>query len=258
MGIDVDHIAVVMYLKKYNTAAAIAGKVTAAQRLALKRIWFGHQSVGNYLMHGPSDDNAVGMVKLFEDHPEYGLSNVDSPTSIGAISVGTLADGHIGSNGHPDSKLTAFNTAVRTTFGGALDIAIIKFCWIDFYDSYADIQNTATADSFWTTYKSTIDALIADYPGAVIVPCTVPVTPNDADGGNTLREYFSQKIRDEYGSVVFDVSDWESRNTSGTLELYNGTRELNAAWDVGDGGHPNATGSTMLAEKLYAHLLTLV
>lgn len=247
-----------MYLKKYNTAAAIANKLSAAQRLALKRIWFGHQSVGNYLMHGPSDNDAVGMVKLFNDHPEYGLSNVDSPTSIGAITAGVFADAHIGTNTLPRTKLSAFDTAVRTTFGGQLDIAIFKFCWVDFYISGADIANSTQADTFWVTYTATLDALITDYPTALFVPCTVPLTPDNSDSGNALREYFNDKIRTSYASTMFDLADWESRNVAGTLELYGGVRELNAAWDIGDGGHPNATGSTMLAEKLYAHLLTLV
>lgn len=240
-----------------NTKAAALHGGTPAETLADKKIWFGHQSVGNYIMHGPNNDDAAGMAKLFSDNPSYGMTVLHDPADIDDIPDGTFGDTHIGSNGNFGSKLTAFNTAVRTTFNGQLDIAILKPCWVDF-DNYATIKTTSDADTFWTTYKSTMDSLISDFPSCIFVPCTVPVTPNNSDGYNSLKEYFSDKIRSEYASTMFDVADWESRNESGTLELYGGYRELNAAWDLGDGGHPNTAGSNMLALKLYTHLCGLI
>jgi hypothetical protein len=57
--------------------------------------------------------------------------------------------------------------------------------------------------------------------------------------------------------MVFDVADFESRNTNKQLELYGGYRELNAAWDIGDGGHPNNAGSDMLAYELISKLASI-
>ena len=224
--------------------------------LSGKRIWFAHQSVGSMIMHGPAENDAAGLVKIFDDNPTGGVSNVTEPANISAIPPGTWADSFNGTNIFPYGKVSAFNTAVRTTFSGQLDYAILKFCWVDFGITGAGTSEVVTesdADTFWTTYKSVMDALEVDFPGRIIY-CTVPLTPSaNGDTYNDLREYFSNKIRTEYGSTdrVFDVADFESRNSSGQLILDgDSVRQMHVDWDGGDGGHPNVAGANMLGEKL--------
>lgn len=244
------------------THSGSLAQISIATKLALlsnKRMWFAHQSVGNYMTHGPADDDAHGVALIAANNPGY-ISVVSEPANIGAIDRGDFAESYNGTNFFPYDKLSDFDTAIRTTFaGGYLDFAIFKFCWVDFYLANSEIKTTGDADTFWTTYKYTIDSLISDFPNTRFILCTVPVTPNNSDSGNALREYFSGLIRTEYAAqgIVFDLADWESRNASRQLELYGGYRELNNAWDIGDGGHPNNDGSDMLAYELITQLADL-
>jgi len=232
--------------------------ITKLGLLSNKRMWFAHQSVGNYMTHGPADNDAYGVGRIAA--AEGYITVVSEPADIGDIARGAFAESYNGTNFYPYDKLSDFDYAIRNTFsGGYLDFAIFKFCWVDFFLENSEIKTTGQADTFWTTYKSTIDDLIGDFPNTKFILCTVPVTPNNSDSGNALREYFSDKIRTEYASqgIVFDLADWESRNAARQLELSGGYRELNAAWDIGDGGHPNNAGSDMLAYELLTQLASL-
>ena len=224
--------------------------------LSHKRMWLAHQSVGNYITHGPADDNTHGIGLVASANPGY-ITLVRTPANVAAIPRGYWGDTYNGSNYYPYGKVSAFNTAIRSTFSdGHLDFAVFKFCWVDFYLSNSEIKTTGDADTFWTTYKSTMDALITDFTLTKFILCTVPVTPNNSDGGNSLREYFSAKIRTEYSGrgLVFDLADFESRDLNKNLVLSGGYRQLYNSWDGGDGGHPNNAGSDMLAYELITKL----
>jgi hypothetical protein len=237
-------------------SVVFADTLSELQALSAKRIWFAHQSVGNMIMHGPANDDAVGLNRIFLNNPLGGVRNVQEPGSIADIPPGTWADSFNGTNEDPKGKLDAFNAAVRTTFNGRLDYAILKFCWVDIYNS--GITTNAQVDDLWNYYQSVMDPLEAAYPGRIIY-ATVPVTAaiaSGGDAGNPLRERLSNYIRNKYGTTgrVFDIADWESRDANGKLVLgADNARMLNSAWN-GDGGHPNAAGANMLA----VHLLDLL
>ena len=117
-------LIVALLLLLINASLSFGSTLSELQTLSTKRIWLAHQSVGEMIMHGPNDDDTAGLNKIFLDNPTGGVTNVRSPSSITYIPPGTWADSYNGANSHPQGKIDAFNTAVRTTYNGQLDFAI--------------------------------------------------------------------------------------------------------------------------------------
>ena len=230
--------------------------LTIEQQLALLvnyQIWFGHQSVGNNIMHGTNGDNTntAGLAYYINLYPAAGITNVYEPSSISQIPAGTFGDGHIGSNQAPSGKITAFQNGVITTFGGNLDYAFMKFCWYDFGWNGSEVTTEAQADSLFTSYQNMVSSITSGC-STILLHCTVPLTYRALDAYNSLREYYNDKVRTAYSLTgrLFDIADWQSRDVDGNQVLYNNVRELNSIWNAGDGGHMNADGCNMMAKKL--------
>jgi len=203
----------------------------ALQGLSSKRQLLAHQSVGANVLYGGAWDRSHGLFRLFADNPAGGVRVVVEPASLSAVAPGGWIDAEVGSNGDPLGKLDDFDAMVRTRFGGGLDYAAMKFCYVDF-------GSTTDVAGIWSRYQAVMDALEADFPGR-IVHWTVPLRTTGASA-NRVREQLSDLIRGKYGATgrVFDFADLEKHDAQGSLVLVDGVPAMALEWST-DGGHLN-------------------
>lgn len=202
------------------------------------KVYFGHQSVGGNVLDG--------------------LREIQMRIGSGPIMTDTL----IGQNGEPEGKCEDF---VRkfAALPERPDIALMKFCYIDFG------QSTDEAKLF-ARYAATLDGMQAKYPTVIFVPVTTPLTTQpgtwkralkkllgNVDAGsavNAKRAEFNRLLVKHYaGRVIFDLARVESTNADGTRNSFdwNG-RPAYSMVDAytSDGGHLNELGRRLAAEEL--------
>ncbi len=248
-----------------TTTAARAADVDASlrselDRVAQRRIFFGHQSVGNNLLDGVKQLAAM----------------VGAPVNVvevkAASAVGSAMIGHalIPENGEPLKKLKSFEQAMSSK-SASLDIAFMKFCYVDF-----TAETNATA--LFESYRSTLDALQAKNPGTTFVHVTAPliVVQGGIKAGvkrllgnapygtleNMRREEYNTLLRQAYQgrAPIFDLAKVESTSPDGTVETVEWKgRAAPAMAPVysDDGGHLNAVGKLRAARELVSILASI-
>ena len=92
------------------------------QKLSHKKIYFGHQSVGYNILEGVQE--------LMKENKNITL-NVIETEKPPATGDGFLSHSPIGDNFHPLTKIEDYKKKIIENFGGDLDIALLKFCWVD-------------------------------------------------------------------------------------------------------------------------------
>lgn len=216
------------------------------------RVYFGHQSVGSNILDGLED---------LQRGQEQPLIHVAEPGSPGA------ADGHgmllhtkVGRNGQPVTKCEDFRRILDEELGGQVDIALFKFCYVDFSD-------TSDVDAIFETYSRTMDDLRSRHPEVIFVHVTAPL--RSVDGGPTVwvRELLGRRNRSKHANVrrsefnrllqerdpgdpVFDLAASMSTYPDGSRESFKMDGVLYyslAPAYTDDGGHLNAVGRTHVA-----------
>jgi len=230
------------------------------QRIAQRKIFFGHQSVGRNILDGISQLSAMADVPVHI---------VEIPT---AGVVGQAAFGHtaVYKNGDPFQKLKSFEQAMGQK-PTSLDIALVKFCYVDF------TPNT-NAKELFARYRATIDGLRAKNPGTIFVHVTAPLTI--VQGGfkgnlkrllgrapygiieNMRREEYNSLMRQAYRGrePLFDLARVESTTPDGTAvrgEWKGSSAPAMAPAYTDDGGHLNATGRLRAARELVSVLAAI-
>src|SRR5581483_4048912 len=135
--------------------------------LASKRIFFGHQSVGDNILQGIRD--------LKASDPRLTL-NLVSSADPETISGPAFIETHIGVNRNPDSKNDAFYAILQKGYGAQHGIALYKYCYIDFNPS-TDVQQV------FSKYRDGIASLKQRYPTLMIVHVTVPLYEDEPGEG---------------------------------------------------------------------------
>ena len=214
-------------------------RTTAEQLVALKghAIYFGHQSVGHYVMQGV--DYWIG-------------ATGDGPQRSGDLSqagTGWWIDGYVGSNEYPLTKLADFQANVAAHCAD-LDIAFMKFCYVDSAYFEGTIQTPAT---LLAAYDDMVAAVHGTCPSVQLVHLTMPLETS----GNAEREAYNDLLRAEYGSQVFDIALLESTKPDGTRARDEANVPVLYADYTDDGGHPDTSESQTLAAALIAHLAGL-
>lgn len=228
-----------------------AGIEAALERAGRARVYFGHQSVGANILEGVAD------LQRGLDRPRLRIAE------LGALGVpddgGILLHSAIGSNGRPDSKCEDFRR-VLGTLHDRIDMALFKFCYVDFDDR-------SHATEIFATYARTMDTLALQYPAVRFVHVTVPLRSiergpgvwlrealgrrNRAKHANAARNEFNRLLRDRYaGAPVFDLAAAMSTHPDGrreTFELDGRSHECLVPSCTDDGGHLNATGRVHVA-----------
>jgi len=247
-----------MALHGVASAATPPASGTAQEKLAQRRIFFGHQSVGGNILEGLQRLGAGPRVV-----------EVRAPTET--VAPGTLAHAMVGENLKPETKIAHFERLMDGGLGKTTDVAFFKFCYID-------INGTTDARALFEKYRASMEGLKARHPGTTFVHVTAPLTtvqrgakawvkellgrPVWGISENVQREAFNQLMRQTYGGKepLFDLAKLQSTRAEGPPETY----ELNGqTWPAmapeysNDGGHLSAAGQERMARELLAFLSTL-
>jgi len=224
--------------------------------LSTKKIFFGHQSVGNNIVQGIRDLESID--------PRLKLNIVKSPDPE-AVSGPALVELELGNNGRPESKLAAFAAVLDKGMGAQGGIAILKFCYVDI-DTSTDIQK------LFAIYRKQMSDLKKKYPALKIVHVTVPLTIADPwpkawikalvgksarQALNAKRNEFNRLMRRNYAGrePFFDLEEIESTHADGSrLYLVQGNEKIYglAPEFTVDGGHLNDLGRRVMATRLLA------
>jgi len=201
------HATASNYFMDVVLAPAVAAPLITDAELraaATKRVYFGHQSVGWNVVDGVGD--------LFSAHgmsaPETDF--IASAGELPAGSGGVFAHGEVGENGHPVGKLAAFDAIMRAGLAGKVNVALVKFCFVD-------IPGETGVDELFADYQSVIGGLQRDYPGVTFLYATNPLT-SEIDSSNVERTKFNKLIRAAYASSgrLWDIAAVESTKPDGS------------------------------------------
>jgi hypothetical protein len=230
------------------------------ERVAQRRILFGHQSVGVNLLDGIRQLSATAGVPI----------NIVEVATANEVQHATFGHTFVAENGNPLLKLHSFEQAMGVHRTG-LDIALVKLCFIDF-DSRTDVK------SLFAHYQSTLDALRARNPGTTFVHITAPLTtvasgmkvrikqllgtapPGTAE--NQRREEYNALLRHAYlgKEPFFDLARIESTapdGTPATVNLNGKAVPVLLPEYSDDGGHLNATARLRAARELVTVLASI-
>jgi hypothetical protein len=231
-------------------------------KLAEEKIFFGHQSVGYNIIDGIEDIiHQGGPVKL----------NIIEMSSSLDFEKPCLTHVQVGQNTQPLSKIESFLDILKNGSGEKLDIAFLKFC-------YVDITHDSNHLEIFEKYKAAINDMERQYPRVKFLHFTVPLTspvknakssvkgftkwllmkPTAIDD-NLKREQYNKLVRDTYGKTgrVFDLTFIESVGPGGLPRYVDrgGLRiPFMAPEYTDDGGHLNEKGRKAVAEQLLIKL----
>lgn len=223
-------------------------------RLRTQRIYFGHQSVGENVL--------AGLQWVLDRKPQIGL-RVIAASQPGAFTEPGLIHGPIGENGDPLSKIGGFDTVVRGPDGAQLDVAFMKFC-------YVDVAAGSDPQAIVSAYRSTIDSISRDRPGLRIVHTTMPLTsldigrkalvkrslgfPSAGESANPVRGSYNEALRESFApDAILDIAAIESKapgHEGHTLASGDRNWPTLAPELTTDGGHLNTGGSVLVAREL--------
>jgi hypothetical protein len=230
------------------------------KNLSEKRIYFGHQSVGFNIVEGIKD--------VMKANPQIKLNILETSNAVD-FSVPLFAHSQIGENGNPKSKCEAFAEFMEKGIGEKVDIAFLKFC-------YVDVTGKTDIKKMFEDYKRTIADLKQKYPKVVFVHFSVPLTTVQISwktrlkillgkediweyGDNVPRGDYNELLKKEYGGKepVFDLAAIESTHPDGKRESFRkGSRTYYSLIPdyTRDGGHLNEKGRKFVAEQLLIFL----
>ncbi len=228
------------------------------KEVRLKKIFFGHQSVGGNILEG------IHSLLAGTTQPALRIVETADPSSF---TEPLFAHAKIGTNGDPQSKCDAFLRLMETGVGERTDIAFMKFCYVDF--SYASDVNM-----IFDHYVMSMESLKKKYPKMKLLHCTVPLRSVPAgsavmvkkllrrrwDDANIERNKFNRLLAAKYGNAVFDLAKLEAALVDGKEVSYTDKGityiALNPCY-TNDGGHLNTLGSSVIAGELLKFLSTI-
>jgi hypothetical protein len=231
------------------------------QTLSKMRVFFGHQSVGANIVEGIRD--------LLNSHKETPFTLVSLPDSI-KRTTSFFAEKKVGYNTNYESKCNDFAEVIDHTFAGKVDIAILKFCYID-------ISHSTDIYRMLAYYERTMDSLKVQYPRTTFVYVTDPLMYQSPRWKKTLKKILGKDDysvednvrRNEFnhlllqkfaGKPVFDLASAESTYPDSSKESFdfNGkTYNALVPMYTDDGGHLNKLGRIVVARAMVRMLATI-
>jgi hypothetical protein len=189
------------------------------QKLATKKIFFGHQSVGADIIDG------IRKIEMGHDFINLHIVEVNETTFGSGPVFLHAAIGHC-----PDafSKFSDFEKFMNRLADEKIDIAFMKLC-------HADIKYEYDTDAIFNAYKKTIAELKARYPQTLFLHITVPLCskpkgerilresakffalhPSIWDD-NQKRQEYNDRIIETFGRTdpIFDLAAAESTDSRG-------------------------------------------
>jgi hypothetical protein len=203
-----------------GASAAPPGVDPATRRdleaLARRSILFGHMSVGMELLDGLQKLAAREGVAL---RVVGGEGGPPPPPASAAPSTApsTLSHLFLGNNGDAPAKLDAFSRALASSARPAPDIALVKFCYVDF-------ATGTDAHALFSRYQATVGGLRSTHPETTFVHVTAPLSAVQAGPKawakrllgktpygfteNARREEFNALVRRAYAGRVHPPRRW--------------------------------------------------
>ncbi len=249
----------VVRTEAYQVAAATAEDLADVADL---RIFFAHQSVGgNILDATPAVFDAAGLA----------VPEIVETEDAAAVTGPMIVHAYVGENRDPIGKITEFDRMMRSGMGEAVDVAVLKLCYID-------VRDDTDVDEIFDLYSETLAALERDFPDVTFLYVTVPLTTEfggatqrakqrikDLLGrdnlyvpaDNVAREELNALIRAEYGATgrLFDIAAIQATDLDGNRRVrsHDGS-EYFAMEDVisSNPGHLNSAGGEVIASAFYA------
>lgn len=227
---------------------------SAWEKLAQKRIYFGHQSVGFNIIDGIKD--------VMNENPQIKLNIVET-TDSSKFNAGIFAHSVIGKNMDPKSKVDEFVVFMQNGIGDKANIAILKYC-------YVDIMANTNVVNIFNDYVSNISQLKTKYPNLTIIHFTVPLTSIESGpkawikevfgkslsgiDDNIKRNTYNEMLKEKYESKepVFDLAKVESTMPDGTRSSFVKDGRLYysmTAEYTDDGGHLKKSERKIIAEQ---------
>ena len=219
----------------------------AWDRLAGRRVYFGHQSVGYNVLAGAEE--------LLAARPGIRLRVIESGEPS-ALDTPGLVHSRNGSNGDARSKLQAFANYMNAGAGERADAAFFKLC-------YVDVDHRTDVGAVFDAYRGTMEELSRRHPRVRFLHMTAPLTALPGGAKNTLKKLlgrplwgyehnarraeYNRRMLDQYGAAVFDLAGLESRGPGGGEATYrHAGREHKAMHPAmtDDGGHLGPAGRT--------------
>lgn len=234
----------------------------AWQKLSQKKIYFGHQSVGNNMLDGVRD--------VMKEKPQIKL-NIMETSDPKDFNAPVFAHSPVGKNMDPASKYQAFAEYMAGGLGKKVDIAFFKFCYID-------ILHATDVNKVFIGYKESIERARKSSPSATIIHITTPLRvvqtgprvwvkriigrPIGGYDDNVKREQFNTLLRKEYAGKepVFDLALIESTLPDGSQVTFKKDGKVYPALAPAytyDGGHLNEYGRKVVAEQFLIFLSNL-
>lgn len=231
-------------------------------KLASKKIYFGHQSVGNNILAGIADiarENKNIKLRIVKLKNETELSSA------------FLAHSSIGKNEYPETKDQAFYETISERLSGNVDAALYKYCYVDFQN-----KKDTNVDMIFNKYKNNMETLKRKYPDITYMHMTTPVTvlqtgpkawikkiigrPVGGKLDNKKRFEFRERLIAEYSDKdpIFDLYKYESTRPDGSrvsYELNDKTYYALAPGYTDDGAHLNSIGRKYIAQKFLMFLV---
>lgn len=223
--------------------------------LSTKKLYFGHQSVGNNILDG--------VRKIMAENRRIKLNIVETDDP-GKFDRAIWAHSLIGENGDPASKLKAFKANIQKGIGNKADIVFFKFC-------FWDIRSHTDINKVFNDYKTTLDKMKKEFPHLKFIHFTVPLIeypdgwvvrarrmlgmPVGFDEDNIKRNELNKLILENYSGKepVVDIALLESTLPDGKRVFFlKGGRSYPylASVYTSDGGHLNEEGRRRVAEQV--------
>lgn len=223
-------------------------------RIARRRVFFGHQSVGHDIIEG-----------LAELAGEFSIHlNVRDIRDTEVPDGPVFAHARIGRNGDPASKMDHFGRLLDEGLGRTMDAALAKLC-------YVDVTAETDTEALARLHDQVLDELRQRFPRLGLIPVTVPLTAarsgvrewvaralghtDPAGADNRARARFNQHLRERHGAsgILFDLAAVETGRNQ-PPDGQSGDREtdipvLHPTY-THDGGHLNARGRRIAATAL--------
>jgi hypothetical protein len=236
---------------------------SAWDKLAQKKIYFGHQSVGYNIIDGIKD--------VMKENPQIKLNIVET-SNPSAFNAGVFAHSRVGKNLEPKTKIDGFIKYMDEGMGNKTDLAFLKLC-------YVDILQNSDVDGILNEYHAKISSLKERYPQLTIIHFTNPLTTiqsgpkawvkkiigREVSGyeENIKRNKFNELLINKYQGKepVFDLATLESTLPDGTRASFDKegkTFYCLAEKYTNDGGHLNELGRKIVAEQFLIFLAELL
>ena len=232
------------------------------EKLAQKKIYFGHMSVGYNILDGVRD--------IMKENHDIKLNIVET-TDKNDFKVALFAHSKVGKNRDPQSKIDAFKGFLDGGIGENADNAFLKYCYLDFMPD-TDVQRV------FNEYRDAMAYLKKQYPEIAFIHVTVPLTSRQTGikaliknilgrpvwgvDDNIKRNQFNELLRKQYEGKepIFDLEKIESSYPDGRRMLFkkDGRNFYSMVPEyTHDGGHLNETGRKKVAEQLLIFLASL-